>query len=250
MTAEAAASSPLLDHEYRASPDSVIARLREVDPVHFVPGEGFWLVTRYEDVRRLFTDPNVTNDPRAWERYEPAPAGSFRRWSDEQGFFAAPPEAHARLRRLVSAALTRGAVARMEDQIRQVVEQFAAPLRGRSGVLDLAAEYTNPIPNAVISRITGVPPKGDDEVRFRELSQDVIRGFLAFATEDQKQRADEAASEISDWVRTMAEERRRNPREDLVSDLVRVNDMDDRMTNDEIVSVIVVPGTRSGGSMR
>jgi len=240
MTAEAAVSSPLLGREYLADPDSVIARLREEDPVHFIPGAGCWLVTRHEDVRRLFTDPNVTVDPRAWERYEPAPAGSFRRWADEEGFFAAPPEAHARLRRLVSAALTRGAVARMEDQIRQVVDQFAAPLRGRSGVVDLAAEYTDPIPNVVISRITGIPAKGDDEARFRELAQDVIRGFLTFATEDQKQRADEAAREISDWVRSMAEEGRRNPCEDLVSDLVRVNDMDDRMTNDEVVSVIVI----------
>ena len=44
----------------------------------------------------------------------------------------------------------------MEDQVRDVVEQFAAPLRERTGVIDMIAEYTNPIPNAVISRITGI----------------------------------------------------------------------------------------------
>ena len=43
--------------------------LRAADPVHFVEPLGFWLVTRHDDIQRLFNDPDhVTHDKRAWER--------------------------------------------------------------------------------------------------------------------------------------------------------------------------------------
>ena len=98
--------SPVLSEQYVLEPHAIIARLRDEDPVHFVPGLGFWLVTRYDDVRRLFTDPDATNDPRAFEHYVAPPEGSFMRWVSEHGLFSLPPDAHARVRRLVSAAFT------------------------------------------------------------------------------------------------------------------------------------------------
>lgn len=147
---------PFLSEEFHRDPATVIARLREEDPVHQVPGLGVRVATRYDDVRRLFTDENVDNDPRAFEHYRPAPEGSTMRWISENGLFSAPPEQYARQRRWVSAAFTPRAVARMEDQVHEVVEQFAGSLYGRRGVGDLVAEFTGPISNAVIARITGV----------------------------------------------------------------------------------------------
>lgn len=238
--------SPVLSEEFVLAPYPVIARLREEDPVHFVPGMGFWMVTRYDDVRRLFTDENVTNDPRAYEYYVAPPEGSFMRWASDNGLFSLPPEEHARVRRLVSAAFTPRAVARMDAQVQEVVEQFAAPLRGRTGVVDLMAEYTDPIPNAVISRITGVAARGGEEVRFRELAQATIRGFFSFGDPESRQRGGEAFMELADWVRQMAEERRRSPREDLITDLVRARDRGEAMNDDEIV--ILVAGLLGAGS--
>ena len=79
------------------------------------------------------------------------------RWLEEESLMTQSPESHARFRRLFNRALTPRAVRRMDAQIREVVERFAAPLRGRPGeVLDLMGEFTNPIPNSVISRIVGV----------------------------------------------------------------------------------------------
>jgi cytochrome P450 len=187
---------------------AVIARLREDDPVHYVPGLDFWLVTRHEDVKRLFADPAVTPDRRAWSRYQAPAAGTFGAWAAEHGLFALPPEEHARIRRLVSAAFTPRAIARQEACVQEVVERFAAPLRGRRGVVDLMAEFTDPIPNCVISRITGIPPEGDDEVRFRELAQLTIRGFFAFYDRALQERGGQAFSELVEWVRKLAAERR------------------------------------------
>jgi cytochrome P450 len=155
---------------------------------------------------------------------------------EEHGFFSAPPEEHARLRKLFSAALTPRAVKRYEAQVREVVERFAAPLGAQRGKVDLMAAFCNPIPNAVISRITGIPP-GDDEVRFRQVAQDTIRGLFGFS-EEERQLGVRAFTEIADWVRAMAKQRRKSLGEDMISDLVRAQDRGDRLSDDEIAMTV------------
>jgi cytochrome P450 len=238
--------SPVLTDEYVLEPHATIARLRETDPVHFVPGLGFWLVTRYDDVRRLFTDPDATNDPRAFEHYVAPPEGSFMRWASDHGLFSLPPDEHARVRRLVSSAFTPRAIARMDSQVLEVIEQFVAPVRGRRGVVDLMTEITDPIPNAVISRVTGVAAPGGEELRFRQLAQETIRGFFSFADPEARQRGADAFTELAAWVREVAAQRRRTPREDMITDLVRASDRGEAMSDDEIV--ILVAGLIGAGS--
>jgi len=130
--------------------------------------------------------------------------------------------------------------------VRAVIEQYAAPLRGRRGVVDLVAGFTGPIPNTVISRITGIPPKGGEEQRFRELAQAVISGISPFLSDEERKKANDAILEMCDHVRQMATERRNSPRDDLVSDLVLAHDEADTMTNDEIV--LMVAALVSAGS--
>jgi cytochrome P450 len=128
----------------------------------------------------------------------------------------------------------------MDAQIREVVERFSAPLRDRSGdVIDLIGDFTNPIPNTVISRITGVPP-GDDELRFRELAQELIRGFFPFAPPEAMATAEAALQEIAPWIRTMVRERQREPREDLVSDVVRAQEAGAPFDEDDVVMLIAI----------
>ena len=235
-TAETLSPSPFSDPAFFDDPYPFIHRLRREDPVHQTPF-GFWFVTRHDDVKRLFNDPeNCTPDRRAWEFWQPRAQGTFMSWVEEHGFFSAPPDEHARLRKLFSAALTPRAVKRYEAQVREVVERFAAPLRAMPGKVDLMATFCNPIPNTVISRITGVPP-GDDEVRFRQVAQDTIRGLFGFS-EEERQIGVRAFTEISDWVRAMAKERRKSLGEDMISDLARAQDRGDRLTDDEIAMTV------------
>ena len=234
-----APASPFLDPTFMDDPYPALARLRAEDPVHYVAPLGFWFILRHDDVKRLFNDPeNATPDRRQWEHFQPRPEGSFMRWVEDNGFFSLPPEEHTRLRKLFSAALTPRAVKRYEAQVRETVERFAAPLREARGVIDLMETFANPIPNAVISRITGIPAAGDDERRFRELAQATIRGFFSFSDEVTKQAGDDAFVEIADWVRQMAQERRERLGEDMISDLIRAQDRGDRLTDDQIVMTI------------
>jgi len=228
-------------------PTPRLHQLRRDDPVHYVEQLGFWLVTRHDDVKRLFHQPEtVTHDKRQWESNVPAEQGTLLRWFEDNGLFSVPPDQHARLRRLVSAAFTPRAVRRMEGQIRDVIEAVAAPLRGRHGeVLDLMGEFTNIVPNTVISRLTGVPA-GDDEVRFRQLAQTVIAGFLPFTPPEQKLEADAGFQELAAWVREMCRKRLVHPEEDMVTDLVHAQDADARLSEDDVV--LLLTGIIGAGS--
>jgi cytochrome P450 len=240
-------TSPFLDPSFMDDPYPALAKLRTEDPVHFVPPLGAWMVLRHDDVKRLFNDPeNVTPDRRHWEHFQPRPEGSFMRWVEENGFFSLPPAEHARLRKLFSVALTPRAVKRYETQVRETVERFAGPLRQAQGVIDLLETFANPIPNAVISRITGIPPAGDDERRFRELAQLTIRGFFSFSDEAAKRAGDDAFLEIANWVRELAKARRDSLGEDMISDLIRAQDRGDRLSDDQIV--MTVTGLIGAGS--
>lgn len=241
-------TDPYLSDEFITDPVGVIGRMREQDPVHLISGINAWMVTNWKDVRELFTHPSTTNDRRAYENYRLPPEGSAARWFAENSLFAVEPERHARMRNLVSAALTPRAVKRMEGQVREVVEQFARKLCGRTGVVDVMAEFTEPIPNTVIGRISGIPQKGDDEYRWRQLGRDSVRGINPFLSPGERKRSEDALEEICDWVRAIAGERRRQPREDIISDLVQVTHEDERMTIDEIVLVVaalVAAGTET-----
>ena len=220
-------------------PSPLIRELRERDPVHFVAPFGFWLLTRYDDIRRLLHDPdNASHDKRLWEHHVPAPEGSFLRWAEERSLFAQSAREHARSRRLVSAAFTPRAVRRMEDQIREVVREAASPLLGRSGeVIDLLGGFAKLVPYSVISRITGVPP-GDDEARFRELAQSAITAFFPFTPPELRDASDASLRELSQVVRELCAKRRASPEEDLVSDLVLARDAGERLSEDDVVLTI------------
>ena len=230
-----------LDLVAAEDPAPILHRLREEDPVHFVDPLGFWFVTRHDDVKRLFNDPeNVTQNRRAWEHNVPAPEGSMMRWLQEESLVSQGPEEHTRFRRLFRGALTPRAVRRMDAQIREVVDRFAAPLRDRAGeVIDLMRDFTDPIPNTVSSRIVGVEAR-EDEVRFRELAQEMIRGFFPFAPPEAIERAEEALQVLAPWVRSMVAERRRALGEDLISDLLRAQGEDGLLTDDDIVMLLSI----------
>jgi cytochrome P450 len=237
--AQQAPASPFLDPAFQEDPYPVLAKLRAEDPVHFVAPLGLWFILRHDDVKRLFNDPEVaTPDRRAWEHFRPRPEGTFMRWVEDNGFFSMPPAEHTRLRKLFSAALTPRAVKRYEAQVRETIERFAAPLREARGSVELMEAFCNPIPNAVISRITGIPPAGDDERRFRELAQMTIRGFFSFSDEATKKAGDDAFAEIAAWVRELAKERRASLGEDMISDLIRAQDRGDRLSDDQIIMTI------------
>lgn len=220
-------------------PGPAFDRLRERDPVHWVEELGVWFVTRHEDVRQLYADPRLTPDPRAWERHRSHRDADPAAGRLDNPFHDGSAGEAGRARRIVSAALTPRAVARMEARMREVVEHFAAPLRERRDVVDLQGEFTSPIPGTVISRITGVPAKGADEARFRELARKTVRSVNPILSDEKLRRTEQASRELFAYVRGLTFERMQGPREDLISDLLQVSAGRPGDVVEDVVGIVV-----------
>jgi cytochrome P450 len=228
-----------------------VAELRAHDPICWLPGLDAWLVTRYDDVRALFVHPQLTADPRAYQRYQPPTEPGAARWLDEMPFRSTPSDPSSLGRRLVSAAMTPRATERAEHRVREVVEQFAAPLRGRRGVVDLIGEFTSPVAATVIGRILGVPPKGDDEARFQQMARNATRAIRPVLSDEKRKETERASVEMCEYVLGLVEERRESPRDDLISDLVTTSRDDQSASTEDIVRVIsalVSAGTGTTGT--
>jgi len=237
-------------------PTAMLAILREEDPVHWLAGVDAWLLTRHEDVRACFADPRVTPDPRVYEHYSPPSPGFAAHWIAEIPFLSARTRAGVSERSLVYMALLPRCVARMESVVRDVVEEFAAPLRDRRDVVDLVATYSAPIPGAVIGRILGVPPAGADEAGFRKLARKTVRGINPLSSEKKRRKTEQATRAMAEYVCELVAERRRAPRDDLLSELVRASEKgepaDDRAIARAVVGLVsagtdsvAVAGTRA-----
>ncbi|MBW2699154.1 MAG: cytochrome P450, partial [Deltaproteobacteria bacterium] len=224
--------------EARKNPFPLLHRLREEDPIRYLADQDLWLVTRYQDIYDLYNDERVTGDRRVWTHYKRPPEGSIFRWIDDYGLMALDRKAHAQQRKLLGSGFTPRGIERMDRQIRDVVDRYAKPLQGRRGVVDVMAEFTTPIPNAVISAITGVAAAGVSDAEFSRLAQETIQGFFGFVSDEVKERADRAYVHLSKWVRDTVVARRDKPEDDLISDLVQAREGAYRFTDDDIVAQV------------
>lgn len=238
--------SSLLDPDFVADPFARLAALREHDPVHWDETLGTWFITRYDDVRRFFSDPRLSTDRRLARGYTPPPAEGWLAHFESSSIISADPEGHRRWRNRLSAGFTPRAVRRMDQQVRDIVEAFAAPIRARSGRVDLVAHFTDPIPNTVIGRITGIPPYPGDEERFRGLAQKMMQRYTFFADAEKIRIGDAAIEELAEWVLKLADQRRAVRGEDLLSDLIHTHAGADALGDTEIV--VLVAGLVAAGS--
>jgi len=143
-----------------------------------------------------------------------------------------PPE-HTRIRKLVAAAFTPRSV----DALRGPCEELANDLLP-NGDFDLIRGFAQPYSIAVICRLLGVPTD-----RARDLldwSHAMVKMYELDTTDTQAEAATLAAAEFRDYVVSLAEERRREPRDDLVTRLVETSIDGRRLSDPELVSTIIV----------
>jgi cytochrome P450 len=218
-------------------PAPLIAKLREHDPVAWVSGFDVWLVTRYDDVVRLFSDDRLSADPRVHDRYRPPVDPLGARWLSEVPFRSLMTDGQSTGRRLVSAALTPRAAARLEGCVREVVQHCAESLRGLDRI-DLIGQFTVPVSIAAVGRMLGVPPKADDETHFRELAVLTTAATRPFLSAKKQQRTEQAVGEMCEYILGLVSERAAAPQADLISDLIRASEGGTLASHEEITRVI------------
>jgi cytochrome P450 len=235
-----AALDPLAP-DYASDPHPQYARLRERDPVHRSYLAGGWVLSRFRDVEAVLRDPRFSADDRSWSRFERIRrrnerAGVWPKDGFEPTLLRLDAPDHTRLRRLVTKAFTPRSVAALEPRVEKLVAELldAAP---DAGGLDVVRQLAYPLPVAVIADLLGVPR--EDLARFKHWSDEVVRS-IGVATLDDLRRARRAGDELVAYLEAIAEERRREPREDLISALLRAEEAGDQLTRKEVFSICVL----------
>jgi cytochrome P450 len=211
------------------------AALAATGPVHRITlpnGMPAWLVTGYDAVRAALTDPRLIKNPgpTPLEGLLP-PAVNAAMNSD---LLHNDPPDHTRLRRLVSGAFTRRRVDALAPRIQQIADGLLDDLTGalaEHGEADLIAAFAYPLPITVIGELLGVP--AHDQAGFQGWSTTVAGGAAAG-----RQAWVEAATALVGYVRELVAAKRARPGDDLMSALVAARDGADRLTEDELTSMV------------
>nr|WP_225953385.1 cytochrome P450 [Kibdelosporangium phytohabitans] len=212
---------------------AAFSALVESGPVHQVTlftGVPVWLVTGHAETRQLLTHPNVVKSLTEVPHREHTPEDLVK--ATNTHMLAANPPDHTRLRKLVSAVFTRRRIDELEPRIKQLSAALLDEVAAQGGgPVDLLSAYGYPLPITVICELVGVPSIQRDE--FRDLSQTVMTGptqtvevYLA------------AVTKLVELIRHMIEVKRATPGDDLLSGLIAVRDDGDKLTDDELTSMI------------
>jgi cytochrome P450 len=231
------------DHAFIADPYPALAALREAGAVHHDERLGRYLVTRHAEVRACLRDRRLGRNFRhvgSDEEFNATPLDPRRQdfWDVERWslLFIEPPD-HTRIRKLVASAFTPRAVEGMREPAQELAHELLDVCLER-GRFDLLYDFAQPYSITLICRLLGVPTD-----RHRDLldwSHRHVKMYEFDTTEEQAQSATRAAAEFSAYVRELIADRRRSPRDDMVSALVNARVDGDDLSDDEIVSTVVV----------
>ena len=229
----------LFDPTFKANPYPTYAQLRWTAPVHRVAmpdGRNMWLVTRYDDAVAVFRDERFVKDwrsvmtPEQLAQMPPMPEVTkplSRNMLDTD-----PPD-HERLRALVSKAFTPRLIERMRPRIQEIADALLDAVEDK-GEIDLIDDYAFPLPITVIAELLGVPT--EDQNRFREWSDAAVSGN---ATQEYVEKIlIPHMQAFTDYLRAMLEEKRKNPRDDLISALVQAEEAGDKLSEDELLGMV------------
>lgn len=197
-------------YELDIDPYPVYRRMQDEQPAYYNERLDFWALTRFDDVLAAFLD---------WRRFSSA-RGTVLELMDRDVsgpliIFMDPPR-QTRLRNLVSKAFTPRRVAELEPQIRSIASAHLERLVGRRR-FDVVKEFTARLPMDVISALLGIPAEDRDAVR--GWSNDILHRDPGKA--DPPRRAVEAMGHLLAYFRDALLERRRRPREDMMTALLQ-----------------------------
>jgi cytochrome P450 len=226
----------LLSPELKTNPYPAYAEMRRNAPVCQVDPGGMWAVTRFDDVVYVLKNPQLfssrgfgvaTNPP--WLGGNPF----------SESMITLDPPQHGRIRGLLSKAFGASAIARMEPRVRAFAEEAVAALP-LGEPLDIMPSFALRVPASVIGDLMGLDPSL--HARLKRWADLITGGVTTVRPEelDRKQLARDAVADLRRYFGEVLEARRRNPAEDLVSDLLRAEVDGEVLTQDELIAFMAV----------
>jgi cytochrome P450 len=224
---------------FKADPHPFYARLRAEAPVCRVilsDRQAAWLVTRYDDVLAVLMDGRfakdrlnaTTPDQRAKAPWVP---GIFKPLT--RNMLDLDPPDHTRLRALVHKAFTPRLVERLRERVQIICDRLLDRVQ-QNDAIDLVRQFALPLPVTVIAELLGIP--WSDRTRFHRWSNRMVSVTSSrdafFAIPD--------VWLFMRYLRRLFGRRRADPRDDLITALVRAEEAGTTLSEDELLAMVVL----------
>jgi cytochrome P450 len=215
------------------------AQMRETDPIRYDDSRDVWDLFGYADIDEVLddtetfsSDPTVAADVDLPPEDERSPVFETMLLSD-------PPD-HDRLRGVVEDWFRPRALAERQSRIETIAENLVDDVI-EAGEMDLIDEFAAPLPIIVIAELLGVP--SEDRAQFRRWSETLIETPVdrsEAALEEFRQRQERATDDLIEYFETKLDERRADPREDLLSVIIHAEDEGETLSHEEAVGLCLL----------
>jgi hypothetical protein len=253
IAADATLAPDLYDYDFENDPIATLNRLRREDPVHR-SRHGFWYLTRYEDCAMVLKDPvRFSSAAAGWGGDNPLATAAMADDQSEteqglsrslaQSFNQMDAPDHPRIRSLVVSAFSRRNIEERRDRIQRVIDDLL-DAAGAMGRFDLITDFAFHVPIIVASEIIGIPI--NDRETFRAAFERTAALMAPRRSEESWARALEAGRWVGRYVRALIDQRRGEPRDDLISALIAAEDSQGALSEAELSSAISTIYTAAG----
>ena len=225
-------------------PVAELAELRKAEPVHWVdvPGgtggfgdQGYWLVTKHADVKEVSKRSDL---------FGSSPDGAIPVWPqamtreaiDLQGAVLLNMDApqHTRLRKIISRGFTPRAIGRLGDELAQRAQNIVKTAAAQGGG-DFVEQVSCELPLQAIAGLLGVPQDDRDKL-FRWSNEMTAGEDPEYADVDPAQ----SSMELIMYAMAMADERGKNPTDDIVTTLIQADIEGEKLTDDEFGFFVIM----------
>lgn len=234
---DALLSSPIM----LSNPFPVYARLREEAPVAWSEQWQAWVVSRYEHVEPSLKDKeNLSNENRQALLFSGLPhqqqedLSQLRHYFAQKDVIGSDPPDHTRMRSLVQKAFTPRMIANLKPRIEALADELVGAAAAK-GEFDFVDEIAHPLPIILIAEMMGAPP--EDRHLFKHWSADIL-GFQGSGRTqyDTALVSQQSLTELFEYMTVLVEERRREPKDDLITALALAEEDGARLSRDELLA--------------
>jgi cytochrome P450 len=221
-----------------ADPYEQLKALREFDKPVWHEGMQIFLAARHSDANDVFRNKSLG---RIFKDKSPAFEWETFNWLHSDSILDSEPPKHTRLRSLVAKAFNRNKIEGMRPAVERITQQLLDAIneKVKSGeTFDLIADYAEPLPVKIIADLLGFPES--EEHLLRPWSQSIVKMYEVNPSEQYQSEAKKAAAEFAEYVRSLAEHRKINPGQDLITDLAMVEENGEKLNSHELVATCVL----------
>jgi len=226
------------DPAFVSNPYPALKELRAAGQPVWHKGMQIFLAARHSDANDVFRNKSLG---RIFTEKSPEFEWEIFNWLHADSILDSEPPKHTRLRSLVAKAFNRQKIEGMRPAVERITEQLldAIDEKIKSGqTFDLIADYAEPLPVKIIADLLGFPES--EEHLLRPWSQAIVKMYEVNPTAQYQNEAKVAAQEFADYVRDLAESRKKTPGADLISDLAIVEENGEKLNMHELVATCVL----------